>query len=88
MKKTSSSQTRSNRAGKTRKARGPVRRDAKEVMAELLEKLSQKLDPQAPPTAEAAEERQPGIPVPNRDRLAAIWVQANALHWMSSFKSF
>ena len=69
MKKTSSSQTRSDRAGKTGKARGPVRRDAKEVMAELLEKLSQKLDPQAPPAADAAEARQPGIPAPNRDRL-------------------
>ena len=69
MKKTSSSQTRSDRAGKTGKARGPVRRDAKEVMAELLEKLSQKLDPQAPPAADAAEERQPSIAVPNRDRL-------------------
>jgi hypothetical protein len=67
LKKTSSSQTRSDRAGKTGKARGPVRRDAKEVMAELVEKLSQKLDPQAP--ADTAEERKPGIPVPNRDRL-------------------
>ena len=69
MKKTSSSQTRSDRAGKTGKARGPVRRDAKEVMAELLEKLSQKLDPQALLAADAAEEQQSGIPVPNRDRL-------------------
>ena len=69
LKKTSSSQTRSGRAGKTGKARGPVRRDSKEVMAELLEKLSQKLDPQAPPAADAAEERQPGIAGPNRDRL-------------------
>lgn len=67
MKKTSSSQTRSDRVGKTGKARGPVRRDAKEVMAELLEKLSQKLDPQVP--ADTAEEQQPGMPVPNRDRL-------------------
>ena len=48
---------------------GPVRRDAKEVMAELLEKLSQKLDPQAPPAADAAAERQPSVPVPNRYRL-------------------
>jgi hypothetical protein len=38
-------------------------------MAELLEKLSQKLDPQAPPAADAAEERRPGIAGPNRDRL-------------------
>src|ERR1700733_5031256 len=69
LKKTSSSQTRSGRAGKAGKARGPVRRDSKEEMAELLEKLSQKLDPQAPPAADAAEERQPGIAGPNRDRL-------------------
>ena len=60
---TSSSQTRSDQSGKTGKARGPVRRGAKEVMAELLEELTQKLDPQ-PPTAKTAEERQPGIPVP------------------------
>ena len=34
------------RAGKPGKARGPVQRDAKEVMAELVAKLSQKLDSQ------------------------------------------
>lgn len=41
MKTNSKCQTKTERAGKARKARGPVQRDAKEVMAELVAKLSQ-----------------------------------------------
>jgi hypothetical protein len=52
------------RAGK---ARGPVQRDAKEVMAELLVKLSQKLESQAARTSEE-KGRQQDMAGPNRDR--------------------
>ena len=69
MKKSSNSQTTKDRAGKPGKARGPLRRDAKEVMAELVVKLSQKLDPRQPALASAGEARQHGVPGPNRDRL-------------------
>ena len=36
-----------NRIRKPGKTRGPVQRDAKDVMAELVVKLSQKLEPQS-----------------------------------------
>jgi transposase len=68
MKKNSNSQTKNDRAGNTGRARGAVRRDAKEVMAELVAKLSQKLELQAE-TASEAEGRQEGVCGPNRDRL-------------------
>jgi hypothetical protein len=45
VKTNSKSQTNTDRAGKARKAHRPVQRDAKAVMAELLAKLSQKLEP-------------------------------------------
>jgi transposase len=68
LKKKNNSVMNSNRIGKPGKSRGPVQRDAKEVMAELVVKLSQKLEP---PSARASEEqgRQEGMPGPNRDRL-------------------
>jgi transposase len=65
VKKKTNSLANSDRGGK---GRGPVQRDAKEVMAELLEKLSQKLEPQSTRTSEE-QERQHGMPGPNRDRL-------------------
>ena len=68
MKKKNNSATDSDRIGKPGKARGPVQRDAKEVMAELVVKLSQKLEPQAARTGEE-KGRQQGMPGPNRDRL-------------------
>ena len=68
MKKNSNSLTNSDRAGKAGRNRGPVQRAAKEVMAELVAKLSQKLEPQSARTSEG-EGRQQGIPGPNRDRL-------------------
>ena len=42
MKQKSNSLTKADRVGKTTKARGPLERDAREVMAELVVKLSQK----------------------------------------------
>jgi len=68
LKKNNNTLTNSDRAGKPGKVRGPVQRDAKEVMAELVVKLSQKLEPQSAKTSEG-EGRQQGIPGPNRDRL-------------------
>jgi hypothetical protein len=75
LKKNSNSQTKSGR--KTRqtkpaKARGPVQRDSKEVMAELVAKLSERLGPK--PAQEKATEGKPQdapqqVPGPNRDRL-------------------
>lgn len=67
MKKNIASQTNSDRAGKPGKARGPVQRDAKEVMAELVSKLSQRLEPR-PARENEGEGRQPDIG-PNRERL-------------------
>jgi transposase len=67
LKKNSTSQTNSDRAGKPGKARGPVQRDAKEVMAELVSKLSQRLEPR-PARENEGEGRQPDIG-PNRERL-------------------
>jgi transposase len=68
LKKKSNSVTDSERIGKQGKARGPVQRDAKEVMAELVVKLSQKLEPQAARTSEEKGGQQ-GMPGPNRERL-------------------
>src|SRR5207247_10579951 len=67
-KNNSNSQTNSDRAGKPGKACGPVQRDAKEVMAELVARLSQKLEPRSA-GARAGEGRQQDLPGPNRDRL-------------------
>ena len=52
MKKNSNSLTNNDRISKPGKARGPVQRDAKEVMAELVAKLSQRLEPQPARTIE------------------------------------
>jgi transposase len=60
LKKNSNSEMKSNRTVKPR-ARGPVQREAKEVMAELLTKLSEKLNPQL-----AGSSAENGL---NRDRL-------------------
>ena len=68
MKKNSNSQTASGQKTKPTKARGPVQRDSKEVMAELVAKLSERLGPK--PAQENATEGKPrGVPAPNRDRL-------------------
>ena len=68
MKKHSKSLQRSGPTLKRTKARGPVQRDANEVIAEVLGKLTGKLD--APAVSTSAKENRKGNTVgPNRDRL-------------------
>jgi transposase len=67
MKATSNSQT-SKRASRPGKSHKPVQRDAKEVMAELVARLSQKLEP-GPAIPTETEERQANANGPNRERL-------------------
>src|ERR1700687_3657588 len=55
------------KTGRIRKARGPVQRDVKEVMAELMLRLSQKLEPR-PEQASEGKGRQECVPRPNRGR--------------------
>jgi transposase len=68
LKKNSNSQTKNGQKTKTAKARGPVQRDSKEVMAELVAKLTERLDPK-PALENATAEKARGVPAPNRDRL-------------------
>src|SRR2546426_8658535 len=68
LKKHSKSWQRSEPTLKRTKARGPVQRDAKEVLAEVLGKLTGKLDPPAVSTS-AKENRRGNTVGPNRDRL-------------------
>ena len=68
MKKNSNSQTKNGQKTKTAKARGPLQRDSKEVMAELVAKLTERLDPK-PALENATAEKPRGVPAPNRDRL-------------------
>jgi transposase len=66
--KHSKSSQRSEPTLKRTKARGPVQRDAKEVLAEVLEKLTGKLD--APAVSTSAKENRRGNTMgPNGDRL-------------------
>src|SRR5258708_16168771 len=68
LKKHSKSSQRSEPTLKRTKARVPVQRDAKEVLAEVLGKLTGKLD--APAVSTSAKENRRGNTVgPNRDRL-------------------
>ena len=68
MKKNSNSQTKSGQKTKPAKARGPVQRDSKEVMAELVAKLTERLELK-PPQQNATEGKPQGVLAPNRDRL-------------------
>ena len=68
MKKNSNSQTKTGQKTKPTKARGPVQRDSKEVMAELVAKLSERLEPK-PAQAKATEGKPQSAPGPNGDRL-------------------
>src|SRR5713101_3512591 len=71
MKKQNNTETKRDRVGKVReagRARGPLQRDVKEVMAELVLKLSQKLEPR-PERASETVGRQEGVAGLNRDRL-------------------
>ena len=67
MKNKSNAQT-SSRVGKPGKMRCRMQRDAKEVMAELVAKLSQKLEPRGAVASDGEGEQQ-GAPGPNRERL-------------------
>src|SRR5260370_35745208 len=68
LEKHSKSLQRSEPSLKRTKARGPVQRDAKEVLAEVLGKLTGKLD--APAVSTSAKENRRGNAVgPNRGRL-------------------
>jgi transposase len=53
----------------TSKSRGPVQRDTKEVLAELVEKLKERLDRKNVATTSAGEEHERGELRPNLDRL-------------------
>src|SRR6202162_1206224 len=71
LKKHSKSSQRSEPILKRTKARGPVQRDAKEVLAEVLGKLTGKLD--APAVSTRAKENRRGNTVgPNRDKWT-VW---------------
>ena len=72
MKKNSNSQTKTGQKTKPAKARGPVQQESKEVMAELVAKLSERLEPK--PAQENGTEGKPQdahqeVLGPNRDRL-------------------
>ena len=69
MKKHNNSQKKSEPTSKRTKSRGPVQRDTKEVLAELVGKLKEKLDPKKVAVTSAGEKRQSGELRPNLDRL-------------------
>jgi transposase len=69
LKSNNNSQTKNQRTLKPAKARGSVQRDAKEVMAELLAKLTEQLEPSTRGNATRGE--QSNMLAPNRDRLTA-----------------
>jgi transposase len=69
LKKHNNSQKKSEPTSKRAKTRGPVRRDTKEVLAELVGKLKEKLDPKKLAARSAGEEHKRGELRPNLDRL-------------------
>ena len=69
MKKHSNSGKKSEPTTKRAKSRGPVQRDTKEVLAELVGKLKEKLDPKKVAVTSAEEEHPRGELRPNLDRL-------------------
>ena len=62
MKKNSNSQTTSGQKTKPAKARGPVQRDSKEVMAELVAKLSEGLEQKPAPEKQRRGSRRARLP--------------------------
>ena len=68
MKKHNNSGKKSEQPSKPTKSRGPVQRDTKEVLAELVGKLKEKLDPKKV-AASRGEEDERGEFRPNLDRL-------------------
>jgi hypothetical protein len=67
--KHSNSEKKSEPTTKRAKSRGPMQRDTKEVLAELVEKLKEKLDPKKVAATSAGEKHQSGELRPNLDRL-------------------
>ena len=69
MEKHNNSGKKSEPTSKPTKSRGPVQRDTKEVLAELVGKLKEKLDPKKVAATSAGEKLQSGELRPNLDRL-------------------
>jgi transposase len=69
LKKHNNSGKKSEPTSKPTKSRGPVERDTKEVLAELVGKLKEKLDPKKVAATSAGEEHPRGELRPNLDRL-------------------
>ena len=69
MKKHNNSGKKSESTSKRAKSRGPVQRDTKEVLAELVGKLKEKLDPKKMAAPSAGEKQQRGELRPNLGRL-------------------
>ena len=69
MKKHNNSPKKSEPTSKRAKSRGPMQRDTKEVLAELVGKLKERLDPKKVAATSAGEEHQQGELGPNLDRL-------------------
>ena len=69
MKKHNNSGKKNEPTSKRTKSRGPVQRDTKEVLAELVGKLKEKLDPKKVAATSAGEKHQSGELRPNLDRL-------------------
>jgi transposase len=69
LKKHNNSGKKNEPTSKRTKSRGPVQGDTKEVLAELVEKLKEKLDPKKVAATSAGEKHQSGELRPNLDRL-------------------
>jgi hypothetical protein len=69
VEKHNNSGKKSEQPSKPTKSRGPVQRDTKEVLAELVGKLKEKLDPKKVAATRAGEKLQSGELRPNLDRL-------------------
>ena len=69
MEKHNNSGKKSELTSKRAKPRGPMRRDTKEVLAELVGKLKEKLDPKKPAATSTGEKHKRGELRPNLDRL-------------------
>ena len=69
MKKHNNSGKKSEPTSKQAKPRGPIRRDTKDVLAELVGKLKEKLDPKKLAATNTAEKHKRGELRPNLDRL-------------------
>lgn len=69
MKKHNKSRKKNEQPSKGAKSRGAVRRDTKEVLAELVGKLKEKLDSKKVAAASAGEKHQRGGLCPNLDHL-------------------